>query len=418
METTLSTSGFTCDELDTMLTNQSVITFNKKKVCKTYLKENKFNYLSSVHHELAMHARFQKVSSNCLNYSDVNYDIGSYSMPMLDFALGTPAEVTEANLRRIFFSMSIVDVFNQLDTIQKALKKAKLIHRDLNPGNILYEEKTRTFKLIDFYWADIVHNPQLDPLPSNLNKVYSQNDTLAFNLIKDEISIIHKKVMKEIKQLKATFHKVGEVFYDGSSLTSGKFYHPIDIPEFLEVPFFKLNCVQEYNVIKDTLPIIPSSLLDIGCAAGYFSFNFLRDYKLLSHAGYEHDPNVLNYLKEIKRIFNLNESRFYSDFTTFTSPNSYDVALMLNVHMWLWKQLGEKKTLQLMQSVLRQCKYLYFQTAHKESSGIYTITELKDKQAIEAMLYKAGATDVQSVNESTAHGNAIRYMFLVQGSSL
>lgn len=58
------------------------------------------------------------------------------------------------NCRELVFGLFDVDaLLLWLDRLRAELLKLRVLHRDINPSNILYDEQTRNFKLIDFGWA-------------------------------------------------------------------------------------------------------------------------------------------------------------------------------------------------------------------------------------------------------------------------
>jgi len=87
-----------------------------------------------------------------------------------------------------------------------------------------------------------------------------------------------------------------------------------------------------------------------------------------------------------------------------------DVAIMLNVHMWIWKQHGEEKVKEMMRELSEKVGVLYFQTAHKESGGMFILKHLKNARDIEGYLKECGFGNVKKINVTKGHrGKRIMY---------
>ncbi len=386
-------------------THQSILTFKKNIVEKKYRSDVEKNKLSSVKNEMYCLNKFSAGNSYAARIIETGKTF--YIMKRYDFSLGNTKRISENNVRRILFSCPLTEIFRQLDEIQNILKERKIIHKDINPGNFLFCEKGKKLKLIDFYWAS-TENINCD-FVRGINGIYGE-DSKAFTTIKKQISEVNKKIRQQVSDSKKNIlSKLGKLYYDGSAKHKGKTYHPLDIHYYKDNPYHKDIDYEFNNIIKNiTNPI--NSVIDVGCAAGYYSFNLIRRYKMKNVFGYEADPVMLSFLKKAKDIFCLDELTINSGITTKTEFQDVDLVICMNVHMWLEKQFG-KKVDKIVSNLIKHSKEMFFQTAHAESSGIYKVKRLKSKEDIQKYLERLGGKKVTFIDSSKRGGK--RYLFKI-----
>jgi hypothetical protein len=85
---------------------------------------------------------------------------------------------------------------------------------------------------------------------------------------------------------------------------------------------------------------------------------------------------------------------------------------MMNVHMWIHKQMGEEKTRAIMHDLIDNCDFMYFQTAGAESSGMYKVKSLDSEDAVATYLSECGASSIKRLKTVKQHGGK-RYLFRV-----
>jgi len=388
-----------------MKTHQSTLEFLDDKVIKIYNDDIK-NKMSSVSNEIYC---INKFSTNKNPYAPVilGYSKNSYIIKRYDFSLGNTKKIFEKNIRRLLFSCSLTEVFKQMDEIEIILKNKNIYHRDINPGNILFSEKELRLKIIDFYWAKTDNiNPSV---PSGLNSIYGINDSEAFSKIKNQLFKVDKIVRKQVKNLKReTISVLGKKYYDGSSKHIGKTYHQIDIPYFKNVSFHRDNS-DEFNEINKNMIKPIKNVMDIGCSSCYYLFNFMRMFRLEKAIGYESDPHMLKLLRGIKKIFCLDELIIKETINIDTKFEKVDLVICMNIHMWLEKQFG-KNVDKIIMNLTANNKEMFFQTAGKESSGMYTVKSLKTKESIKIYLEKLGRKKVEFIRSTEKHGGK-RHLF-------
>ena len=389
------------------ITHQSNLVFKKHAVEKNYLQEgHKKNKFSSVKNEMYCLNKFS--DGNVYTPEIIESGEVYYIMKRYDFSLGNAKRISENNVRRLLFSCPLSEVFRQLDEIEGILKKRKIIHKDINPGNLLFCEKEQVLKLIDFYWASTDHI-DCSGIPG-VNGVYGE-DSKAFSTIKKQLADIDKKVRVQVERSKKDIlSKLGEAYYDGSAKHKGKTYHPIDIHYYKKNLYHKDVSYEFQNIVKNIKHPI-ESVIDVGCAAGHYLFNLMRMYKMKSIIGHEADPIMLSFLKKMKDVFCLDELTLNAEVESTTEFQDVDLVICMNVHMWMEKQLGKGVDV-IISNLIKHSREMFFQTAGAESSGMYLVKDLKSKEDIQKYLERLGEKRVTFIDTSKRGGK--RYLFKIE----
>ncbi len=389
----------------TCRTHQSDLTFKKSTVEKKYIqKDHEKNKISSVKNEMHCINKFSIDNPYAPEILDV--DDTSYIMKRYDFSIGDTKRINNNNVRKLLFTCSLKEIFNQLNKIENILKERNIIHKDINPGNILFCEKEKKLKLIDFYWAS-TDDINID-FVKGINGIYGE-DSKAFTTIRKQIAKIEKKVKAEVHASKTILAQLGKVYHDGSAKHKGKTYHPIDIPYYRNNQYHK-DIDYEFNNIISNIKNPIESVIDIGCAAGYYLFNLSRAYQMNKVVGYEADPTMLSFLKTSKDIFCLDNFNLNSGVDINTKFQDVDLSICMNVHMWLEKQFGKGVDV-IISNLIKHSKEMFFQTAGAESAGIYLVKWLKSKQDIKEYLERLGGKRVEFISQSKRGGK--RYLFKI-----
>lgn len=88
-------------------------------------------------------------SDYCAHVYDFGFLDGENAYLVMEYVDGDPLDVLYSQEEVVPLDQ-LVDVFRQIAAALTVLHDAGLVHRDLKPGNILVERKTRSVKLIDF----------------------------------------------------------------------------------------------------------------------------------------------------------------------------------------------------------------------------------------------------------------------------
>jgi len=385
---------------------QSIITFYDDYIEKEY-KKDLINSFSSIEHEIKIINIFScKYSPKILSVDKEN---NSYKIKRYDIPFGTRKNIIEKNIKRILYTITYEELYTQLNEIKDILDAHSIHHKDINPGNLIFSEKERVIKLIDFYWA-ITPTEKTGIPDSGINQVYGIDDKKAFQKIKDQIKIIYETIKESLKIANKQIEDFGVVYHNGSSKHKGKSYSPINIPYFKGIPFHR-DISNEYKEIVENLTLKPTTALDIGCSTGFSTFSLIRDFSIDTIIGYEADPQVYLFLKNIKQIFCLDNISFIDNVSPQTIFPKSDLIICMNVHMWLHK-IYDNKCDTIIKNLINSSKEMFFQTAGLESNGMYLVKELTSKEVIKDYLLNLGSKNVDFIRSTNYHGG-LRHLFKI-----
>jgi len=292
--------------------------------------------------------------------------------------------------------------------LKKELAQLQLAHRDINPKNILYDQRSKKYMLIDFTWMiQKLEENNMNTRHPKLNP-YAKDDNEAINKI-------------SLNAIEILLSRVGSGGYsDGSSIKRGWTYHPIPFAEFLNVPAHKIAAIGEYKEVLRYGELESKkniNILDVGSSVGYFSFKLAQLGNFVT--GIEADSKaweVAEAIRVFKNISNINFINAKLNPQIMSNLNkNFDLALVLNVHMWLYKQLGAEQTMLLMRQISKKTKKMLFQTAGLQSGGKYLVKELTDNASIKNYLELCGFKNVTHLRDTDAHGGK-RALFVADGN--
>jgi serine/threonine protein kinase len=359
------------------------------------------------------------------------YFLTKYTSPLfvsvLDYdgetiTLENCGEPLEPENREIPFTenkdIDLFELVKWLYDLRSELKRFKIIHRDINPTNILYKKETQKFKLIDFNWAEELREPSGIVPPPQLNTALDKPRGIEgpSYYIEDDKSI-NKMMTLAIQKMIGDIASEG--YKDGSSVNRGWFYHPSPFEEFSEIPVHKTTAIDEYKEIVFNSSIIDlkgSNILDIGSSQGYFAFKLAEIAK--SIIGIEGDiftyrvTEAIRLLKDIRNISFLN---YYLDENTIPNEN-FDITIFLNTHMWIYKQIGPIRTQHLMRKLSEKTKNMFFQTSGIDGNAMFNISEFKTSDDIGKYLLASGFKNIKLIRTSHKHGGN-RHLFYAEGSN-
>ena len=373
-----------------LITDNCHLDFIGNKAIKRYTNSYTVDY------ELEMINRFQSK----FKVHPIRIDERTYEMERCQCSLGDSKLFYDESFSRVLFTMSYEDMKTQLYTILEDLKTSGIQFNDINPGNILFDECNRMFKLTDFYWC----NREADA-----NQFYGKNDALAIEFILFDIRRhINTMLIKSHKAIEEFTANVGKVYNDGSFVAPGVAYQMVDIPHFRHIPHYHEHCIEEYYTIREHI-IGPTTIADIGAASGFFTFNLIRDFFIDHAIIYETDAPVVRLLEKIKELYYLPldlRGRF-DDTTRFKA----DVTIWMNNYQWIDKEIGKERALQCLANVIQDSKMVFFQPAGKESAGTATVEHFKNKAATMEYIRAAGGKP-EFIRTTMKHGGK-RHLFKI-----
>lgn len=321
--------------------------------------------------------------------------------------IGVYDDSTERKRRLEPDGLNLLKLVAWLRQLKLELDRLGLKHRDINPTNILYKPQTDSYCLIDFGW--MLEKGDLDTpdtRPPGLN-AYAPNDEEAINRL--SIEVIQSLILKINS----------EVHHDGSSTRTGWVYHPIPFPE-IQAQTHKQAAHKELEEILELAKIPVKNagrkVLEIGCSVGYFTFNLAQ--RGCEVVAFEADKEVYETAEAMRLWKGFDNIRFigtHFDTGQLDALDDYfDLCLMMNVHMWIYKNLGPEHTRELMRKLARKTHRLLFQTAHAQSGGMYQVQELETSADVKEYLENCGYSNVKHIRDTGAHGG-IRSLFLCEG---
>ncbi len=291
-----------------------------------------------------------------------------------------------------------------LNGILSELERYRIRHRDIHPGNLLWNNGI--LKLSDFTFAATYDDPDLQ----GVNVAYSQNDAEAI-----------EQIIKDFDRLPELRKMIGNLSggMPGSNTKPGTSYHRIPFPSFddVESQHGDVSHLLMMRVVRKAGKGVfdGTKILDLGCANGYFTFRLSK----IAHriTAVDADPDVIALSKaaaEYHRIKNVEFVNASIDLDYVKSLPSFDHCLMLNVHQWLHKLHGEETSKQIVRELANHCKQMFFMTAHAESRGKYVVKSLKNLAAVNGLLRSCG----WKVSHGWLDKDRNRYLFICKSKRL
>lgn len=226
------------------------------------------------------------------------------------------------------------------------------------------------------------------------------------------------------KEIQEAIAKIGSDGYrDGSSVNEGWTYHIIPFDDFQDVQAHKGQCVNEFEKIMEHIAKVRKMdmLIDVGANIGYFSYKFANIFKKV--IAIESDDLVSTAAKKLGEYYAIKNVDYFTthfnkeflDIFEKIVGQKADVTLMLNVHMWITKHEGVDGAKAIMKQLAKNTRYLFFQTAHAESSAMFQDDHLRDFNDIKEYLEECGFTDVEQINVSM-HDNKPRLLIFCKSN--
>jgi SAM-dependent methyltransferase len=245
-----------------------------------------------------------------------------------------------------------------------------------------------------------------------------------------------------VEAIKALIEELGVGDYrDGSSSYHGMPYQPIPFAEFQDVPSQKGFVVRQEAAVVFShmgwpLELLPDvgpragykpkplqpvgrgvlgevhSVLDVGANVGFYSL--LAAKRGCRVTAVERDDRNARILRALATWQQLNVWVEPDLAQALSSEATFDVALLLNVHHWIHKQLGSARTDALICEIGRRARNVYFQTPLEWNRSFYVVPGLKSPEDVRLYLASVRLT-ATLIAESDHHTNDPRYLFHARG---
>lgn len=143
------------------------------------------------------------------------------------------------------------------------------------------------------------------------------------------------------ERLRDAISKLGQGGYrPGSSACRGWLYNPLPFPGCEGLHCHRANSHERWNIIAAHTDFRGRSVLDLGCATGYFSFKAIQAgaAKVL---GIDRDPAAIGVCRAAAHTFSVHNVKF-STRTVRLPSERYDVTLAMSVLNWMGRERAEE----------------------------------------------------------------------------
>jgi SAM-dependent methyltransferase len=142
------------------------------------------------------------------------------------------------------------------------------------------------------------------------------------------------------KRLASAISRLGQTYIPGSSATKGYLYNPLPFPGCENIPCHRPNSPERWEIIERHTDFKDKTVLDLGCATGYFSFKAQQAGAKIV-VGLDHDANAVNVCRAAKEIYKVHNCHFWLIAPTSELLERYDIAFAMSVLNWLGQDLAE-----------------------------------------------------------------------------
>jgi len=157
--------------------------------------------------------------------------------------------------------------------------------------------------------------------------------------------------------------------FAGSSTIAGWAYHDLPLPEGW-IPSHRKGTVKRLLKLREQLPIYGARILDIGCSVGGISIG-LGLLGALEVIGIDYDKSAIALARAMAEKYAVSNVRFQAAFLENVRLPEVDIVVWLSQWMWVVKQHGLDKGLDLLFEVPYQtgAPWMVFESAASDGLG-------------------------------------------------
>ena len=128
----------------------------------------------------------------------------------------------------------------------------------------------------------------------------------------------------------------------GSSATAGDIYNPLPFPGCAHIPCHRPNTPERWAMISKSTDFAGRSILDLGCATGYFSFKSIQANASGTYS-IDHDPKAIAVCQAAQDVFNVKGTNFIVG-TELATPydRHFDIGFAMTVLNWAGRDRAER----------------------------------------------------------------------------
>jgi len=140
-------------------------------------------------------------------------------------------------------------------------------------------------------------------------------------------------------RLRDAISKLGTTGYvPGSSASKGWLYNPLPFPGCDKFPCHRANSGERWDIIARHTNFKGRSVLDVGCATGYFSFKAVQA-GAVSALGIDRDPAAVGVCKAAAEVYSVQNARF--ECISMLPTGKYDIIFAMSILNWIGKDKTE-----------------------------------------------------------------------------
>jgi SAM-dependent methyltransferase len=186
-------------------------------------------------------------------------------------------------------------------------------------------------------------------------------------------------------ELKEAISKIKGKEFPGSSVKDGTLYHDIPFEGFEDVNSHRKNNLIRWNMIKNSIPFVGKTVIDMCCNTGAMSLLSASIYAK-EVTGYDYDNHAIEVAELIKNRLGFKNVNFRVqkiDLDFIKSLDKVDIILALSCVMWFYKEYGTKIGDLILLEMSRKADIMVFEIAAGKGDGMAAMPNLTQDKVID-----------------------------------